>query len=302
MPALGMLAAAGMQQGMGLLNDTRQYLFQQLHNKQNLKNQKELTDYNFNKQLEMWNATGYEAQVEQMEKAGINPALMYGMGGGGGQTANVQTGNAPGGTAGRDSNDLHGIMGMQLMEAQKRVLETQADKNAAEAEKTKGTDTTESQSRTALNQVTTTLKGLEVSKESETYESSLERIKAEASKAIWDAGIASVENNIATETAEAQIAQAKEQLTITTLTQALIEAQTKNYETSSQVQKQEIALKIRAWIEQNKINWKTLDLKKLETELYKQFVEFQTNWGKWVVEQSFDVLRDFIPNKHIMKK
>lgn len=43
---------------------------------------------NYNQQLakDMWNYTGYGNQKKQMEDAGLNPALMYGQGGGGGQS------------------------------------------------------------------------------------------------------------------------------------------------------------------------------------------------------------------------
>ena len=35
---------------------------------------------------EMWEKTNYDAQVEQMKKAGLSPALMYGQAGAGGGT------------------------------------------------------------------------------------------------------------------------------------------------------------------------------------------------------------------------
>jgi len=45
-------------------------------------------------QMDMWNKTNYGAQVKHMEDAGLNPALMYGMGGGGGTTAGSQGGGS----------------------------------------------------------------------------------------------------------------------------------------------------------------------------------------------------------------
>ena len=47
-------------------------------------------------QLEMWEKTNYPAQVAQMRKAGLNPALMYGQAGAGGQLG----GTAPSGGEG----------------------------------------------------------------------------------------------------------------------------------------------------------------------------------------------------------
>jgi hypothetical protein len=51
-------------------------------------------------QFEMWKKTNYPAQVEQMLKAGINPATLYGKGGAGGTTTGSQSGgSAAGGNA-----------------------------------------------------------------------------------------------------------------------------------------------------------------------------------------------------------
>ena len=47
-------------------------------------------------QLKAWNETGYKQQMKQMAEAGLNPALMYGMSGGGGQTTGTQTGGQAG--------------------------------------------------------------------------------------------------------------------------------------------------------------------------------------------------------------
>lgn len=48
---------------------------------------KELQDRAHEQQKEMWNYTNYPNQVKMMKEAGLNPALMYGQGGGGGTTA-----------------------------------------------------------------------------------------------------------------------------------------------------------------------------------------------------------------------
>ena len=48
---------------------------------------KDLSQFNHNLQLDLFNKTGYDASVKQMQKAGLNTALMYGGAGGGGSTA-----------------------------------------------------------------------------------------------------------------------------------------------------------------------------------------------------------------------
>ena len=100
MQAASQAASGLIGTGMGLLleghNDRRQLRQQEKLQNLEIKGSKELTDYNAAKQLEMWKATNYPAQVEQMKLAGLNPALAYGMGGGGGVTANVATGKTSG--------------------------------------------------------------------------------------------------------------------------------------------------------------------------------------------------------------
>lgn len=49
---------------------------------------KQAADYSQSLAKDMWNYTGYENQKKQMEAAGLNPALMYGQSGGGGQSTN----------------------------------------------------------------------------------------------------------------------------------------------------------------------------------------------------------------------
>lgn len=68
--------------------------------------------------LQFWKDTSYDAQKEQLNKAGLNPGLMYGMGGGGGQSIGAGGAHVSGGTAagrsGRESEEGAAI-GMQLM-------------------------------------------------------------------------------------------------------------------------------------------------------------------------------------------
>ena len=55
---------------------------------------KDMYNYQMNKQFEMWENTNYSAQVEQLKKAGLNPALLYGKGGGmGATTGSASSGN-----------------------------------------------------------------------------------------------------------------------------------------------------------------------------------------------------------------
>lgn len=145
--AAGSAAAGGIiGQVFAGANDRRQIRQQKKLNEL----QKGMTEFNMQKQLEMWEKTGYGATKKQMEEAGLNPALMYGMGGGGGgQSTNVNTAqsqNAPSG-----GGEMIAAMGMglnmQLMKSQINLQNSQAEKNRIEAAKTAGVDTQESTAR-----------------------------------------------------------------------------------------------------------------------------------------------------------
>lgn len=130
---IGMQAAGAAIGGIGgqifgAMNDRRQLKQQKALTAMQMNADKEMTAYNKDVQLQMWRDTSYGPQKEQMEKAGINPALMYGMGGGGGQTANISSGNVGGGRASGNTGENVAMAGMGMMgAAQLRLMKEQAD-------------------------------------------------------------------------------------------------------------------------------------------------------------------------------
>ena len=83
----------------GGINDRRQLRQQQKLQDQQIAGQKEMAEFNRQQAMQMWKDTNFSAQKEEMVKAGINPATMLGMSGGGGTTANVPTGSVSGSSA-----------------------------------------------------------------------------------------------------------------------------------------------------------------------------------------------------------
>lgn len=173
-------ASAGIGAGMGILlgeyNDHRQLKQQQKLQELQIEGQKRMTDYTYAKQLQMWHDTNYEAQMEHIKNAGLNPGLMYGMGGGGGTTTGSGSGsvagaNAP--TGGREIQDLTGMgMQMQMMQAQKELLQSQTEKNEAEAAKIKGVDTQEGVQRMeeSKTRIDALLQGIDNAKQQNTIQ------------------------------------------------------------------------------------------------------------------------------------
>ena len=97
-------------------------------------NQQQLNRQGHQLQMDMWNKTNYQAQLKHMKKAGLNPALMYGMGGGGGTTAGSQGGkNASGGNA----VQMHpmDMANLSLIDAEKKLKEAQARELNARTDK-----------------------------------------------------------------------------------------------------------------------------------------------------------------------
>ena len=84
------------------------------------------TQRNIQAQLDLWDKTNYSAQVEQMKKAGINPALLYGKGGAGGATtaANTVNNTAPSASRPMEIQQMIGIaLQNQMQQAQIKNIE-----------------------------------------------------------------------------------------------------------------------------------------------------------------------------------
>jgi hypothetical protein len=130
---LGMGAATTAADGLvgGILgqvfagaNDRRQIRQQTKLQELQIKGQKEMLDYSKSKDLEMWKNTSYPAQLQMMEQAGLNPALMYGQGGGGGVTTGGSGPSVSGGSAQQNPGEM---LGMANLAAQNNLIKAQTE-------------------------------------------------------------------------------------------------------------------------------------------------------------------------------
>ena len=84
-----------------------------------------------NKELQMWQDTNYSAQIDQMKKAGVNPALLYGQSGGGGTTTGGSTPGINGTGAPSGGGEILAMQGMglqtQMMQANIELAKSQAN-------------------------------------------------------------------------------------------------------------------------------------------------------------------------------
>ncbi len=94
----------------GMLSEDRANKRDSENAQKQYENQRKLNQQGHDLQMDMWNKTNYGAQLEHMKDAGLNPALMYGMGGGGGTTTGNQTGGSASKANAQKQMGIEGIM------------------------------------------------------------------------------------------------------------------------------------------------------------------------------------------------
>lgn len=189
--------------------------------------QKQLMDYQNEKQYQMWLKTNYPEQVKQLETAGLNPALLYGQSGGGGTTVG---GGMPS-VGGAHAEGAMGIMNnamaaanLGLLEAQKENIQADtANKEADTANKPKqGTnidaDTALKQSQTKLQQIQGQIQGA-------TVEDQIRLIQETADQSVTTADILTNQLSLDRQTRELKVTQLQTQIADTLVQIALGKSQ-----------------------------------------------------------------------------
>ena len=220
--------------------------------------QKEMTEYNYGKQMQMWKDTNYSAQMAELEKAGLNPGLIYGMGGGGGQSTNVATGNVSGQHAPTGGGEAIAMANtaaqLGLMRAQKENIEADTVKKKVEATKTAGVDTKEAETRILslgqgienaraqqkLTEVQTRIGEVAARVTEATEDSQGEMIRQELSKLESEARTALVDANVSEDTKADKISMVKAQLLGQWAQNALTKMQTAKGASDIRVNEQQI--------------------------------------------------------------
>lgn len=196
--------AAGGILGMilGGYNDRRQLDQQKQLQKMQEQGNKRMMDYSQQKQFEMWLKTNYPAQMQQLEKAGLNPGLIYGMSGGGGATTGSAQGNVTGASAQQNPGEIQAMAGMGIQSAltgaQIKLMEAQAKNLDADTTKKGGVDTTKIQTeieklaaettnekaKLGLINIDKIIKSIEANVAGQTQEATIDIIKTNQLKAL----------------------------------------------------------------------------------------------------------------------
>lgn len=219
----GQVVGAGLGLALENHNDKRQLGMERKLQRMQMEGSKEMTDYNYAKQLQMWKDTNYKAQMEQLKMAGLNPGLIYGMSGGGATTTGTGAGAmSPTGRAPQGGKEVIEMQGMalqrQMMAAQVELTKAQTEKTKAEttnvplqgqniqastANLTQGVE--ESKAKTALTNIQTSIAELEKQFQSETLQNRESLVNITLSKLIEETKILENDREISDATKVAKI-------------------------------------------------------------------------------------------------
>lgn len=200
MPGPSALGNAAIGIGSGLIEAFTGYEMGRNNANRQYRQTKKLMDYQNLKAMEMWHNTGYGPQVEQMRKAGINPALMYGMGGGGAQTTGSTGGSAAQAPTPNVDLNMGTMMGLQmqreLLEAQKKVLEADARLKNTDADMKAGVGTEEAKSRIDLNKIKLAWDKIDLEVKEKSKEDAIRMITYQADEMAYKANVMEAESAV----------------------------------------------------------------------------------------------------------
>lgn len=275
--------------GNAAYNDRRQLRQQQKLSEQQLGFDIRMTDYQFQKQLQMWKDTNYSAQMEQLKRAGLNPGLIYGMGGAGGAIAGTGAAHTGAPQAPSGGGEIMGMMtnrlNLGLMQAQQELIKAQTDKTKAEADKTKGVDTTLAETQTksltqginnqkaqeALTRADTALRELQTTYHQSTLQDSMDMVAHNAKRAFAEMETAQNEAYINKATRDEKIQQITTETIAAQLRNVLLQSQKDLTET--QINK--INTEIYATLEGVKQAWHGISIQEAQLGINKLNYELQ---------------------------
>lgn len=269
--------------GLGMITNAADRIFQIDQQKkltaQQVKAMKEMGQFNYEKQMQLWKETNYPAQVGMMKEAGLNPALMYKGAGPGGTTAFAGGGGVTGGTAGME-------LGNQIMQrAQIRLMEAQANKLDVEAKKTAGVDTTLAE--TQIQSLTQGINNQKAVEELTKIQTNIAQVAEHISTMTQNAAVAKIMSELRYTTAQMHMIERQNNIDEATMDEKikiveeeLIGIGLRNALTKDQSNKTQAEIKTMA--QQIQIQLGQLRNSQDQTAIQQQLADFETNFGKQV--------------------
>lgn len=178
------------------IGQKRQIKQQEKLNRLQIDGQKELGEFNQKQSMEMMRQQ-YGEQMKGMKDAGLNPALIYGGAGAGGQSTAGSAGSVTGAVAEAPSKMTEGMQGMGLQLQQMKMLQAQeenvkanTEKTIAEKNKLEGVDTEKAGAETGLINIQKQMEEVKVRIANATEYDAMSIIENTASKLMHEANIA----------------------------------------------------------------------------------------------------------------
>lgn len=185
--------------------DQRQYNQQAKLQGLQIQGAQQMADYQQQEQMKTWYETNYPAQVQQLEQAGLNPALLYGGGGGSGASLGSGAAAMPTGATASDAasrqNAGTNAATMGLMLAQQKLMAAQTDAAEATANNQNSQADLNKNQTPANITADTALKG----QQTQTLLQGITNQQAQAALTQAQTTAQNVANHIATETQDAAI-------------------------------------------------------------------------------------------------
>lgn len=277
MQAAGSAVGAGMGLALQGINNKAQLKQQQKLTDQQVAAQKQMAIFNREQQMQLWNDTNFGAQKEQMKKAGLSPALIYGGAGGGGST-NASPGNVSAPTA-RQTTEAQG-MGMQMGQA--AMMAAQIELTKAETEKTKAetqnvpltgqqitANTGNIQADTEIKKITASIESSREEIIQKTQNAAVALAFTQLREATAQMNILETNNQINAATKQTQINKIKAELAGTLAENALKESGTNlNKKRITEIS------------ESIKQKWSQIDINATDVQIKQKLQEFETDFGK----------------------
>lgn len=245
-----------------------------------IKGSKEMTDYQHDKQMQMWKDTNWAAQMAEAEKAGLSTAWLMGKGGGtagsiGGAGMSVGAGSAADAASTQNAQTAS-----QMAIAQMENIEANTEKTKAETTKIGGVDTANVEANTALTQANKAIQEVAARVSNETEDKQIEAIVYAANEQVHKAREQFNKAEVSQQSQQDTIKKIKAEAIGAGINNILMEAQVGKTRAETRATAEGIKQK---W-EQVSQGWKGLDIQEKQTKIMEFKNEIDAQYpGIWNV-------------------